>query len=41
MADDVKSVTPAPSATLYIGAGLHQFRSGKWHRCRRTIPTAW
>jgi hypothetical protein len=28
MADDVKTVTPAPGTTLYTGAGLHPFRPG-------------
>ena len=29
MADDVKTVTPAPGTTLYTGAGLHPFRPGE------------
>ena len=28
MADDVKTVTPAPGTTFYTGAGLHPFRPG-------------
>lgn len=28
MADDVKTVIPAPGTTLYTGAGLHPFRPG-------------
>ncbi len=29
MADDVKTVTPAPGTALYTGAGLHPFRPGE------------